>query len=165
MPDTPYVPLRVKSCFSFLEGASTPAELVSEAQRLGLPAIAITDRDGVYGLVRAHVRAKDLGLPLVLGSELTVADRDDDARRHVVLLASSRAGYGALTHLISKARLRSPKGSARATLDEVREAAGANGLVALAWDPTLLAPLRDAYGDALYAAVSRHLRAGDAAHE
>ena len=53
-----YVPLWCKSNFSFLEGASRPDELVEEAYRLGLPAIALTDRDGVYGVVRAHVKAR-----------------------------------------------------------------------------------------------------------
>jgi error-prone DNA polymerase len=53
-----YVPLWCKSNFSFLEGASHPDELVDEAYRLGLPALALTDRDGVYGVVRAHVKAR-----------------------------------------------------------------------------------------------------------
>ena len=57
-----YVPLWTKSNFSFLEGASHPAELVERAHALGLPALALTDRDGVYGAVRAHVRAKELGV-------------------------------------------------------------------------------------------------------
>jgi error-prone DNA polymerase len=51
-----YVPLWCKSNFSFLEGASHPDELVEEDYRLGLPAIALTDRDGVYGVVGAHVK-------------------------------------------------------------------------------------------------------------
>ena len=57
-----YVPLWCKSNFSFLEGASHPDELIEEAYRLGLPALAVTDRDGVYGIVRAHVKARELGL-------------------------------------------------------------------------------------------------------
>ena len=52
-----YVPLWCKSNYSFLEGASHPEELVEQAHGLGLPALAVTDRDGVYGIVRAHVRA------------------------------------------------------------------------------------------------------------
>jgi error-prone DNA polymerase len=52
-----YVPLWVKSNYSFLEGASHPDELVTQAAELGLPALALTDRDGVYGIVRAHVAA------------------------------------------------------------------------------------------------------------
>ncbi|MGH7949349.1 MAG: PHP domain-containing protein, partial [Candidatus Binataceae bacterium] len=65
----PYVPLWCKSNFSFLEGASHPDELVEEARRLGLSALALTDRDGVYGIVRAHVKAREAGLHLIVGSE------------------------------------------------------------------------------------------------
>ena len=55
-----YVPLWCKSVYSFLEGASDPSELVEEAHRLGLPGLALTDRDGVYGAVRGFVRAREL---------------------------------------------------------------------------------------------------------
>ena len=65
-----YVPLWCKSNFSFLEGASHPDELVEEAQRLGLSSLALTDRDGVYGIVRAHVKAQELGLHLIIGSQI-----------------------------------------------------------------------------------------------
>ena len=69
-------PLWCRSNFSFLEGASHPEELVEEAHRLGLPAIAITDRDGVGGMVRAHVKARELGIKLVPGATVTVAALD-----------------------------------------------------------------------------------------
>ena len=68
-----YAPLWCKSNFSFLEGASHPEELVEEAHRLGLRSIAITDRDGVYGMVRAHVKARELGVQLLCGAQVTVA--------------------------------------------------------------------------------------------
>jgi error-prone DNA polymerase len=68
-----YAPLWCKSNFSFLEGASHPEELVEEAHRMGLRSIAITDRDGVYGMVRAHVKARELGVHLVCGVQMTVA--------------------------------------------------------------------------------------------
>jgi error-prone DNA polymerase len=85
-----YAPLWCKSNFSFLEGASHPEELVEEAHRVGLRSIAITDRDGVYGMVRAHVKARELGMHVICGAQLTVAPfgqalassplhRDDDA--------------------------------------------------------------------------------------
>ncbi|HEU0032065.1 MAG TPA: error-prone DNA polymerase [Kofleriaceae bacterium] len=69
-----YAPLWCKSNFSFLEGASHAEELVEEAHRLGLGSIAITDRDGVYGMVRAHVKARDLGIQLVCGAQVTIAE-------------------------------------------------------------------------------------------
>jgi error-prone DNA polymerase len=68
-----HAPLWCKSNFSFLEGASHPEELVEEAHRLGIGALAITDRDGVYGMVRAHVKARELGVQLVCGAQVTVA--------------------------------------------------------------------------------------------
>ena len=67
-----YVPLWCKSNFSFLEGASHPDELVERAHAFGLPALALTDRDGVHGVVRAHVKARELGVSLIVGAEVTV---------------------------------------------------------------------------------------------
>ena len=67
-----YVPLWCKSNFSFLEGASHPDELVERAHALGIPALALTDRDGVHGVVRAHVKARELGVSLIVGAEITV---------------------------------------------------------------------------------------------
>lgn len=68
-----YFPLWCRSNFSFLEGASHPEELVTEARALGLPGLALTDRDGLYGMVRAHLRARALGLRLVVGADVSVA--------------------------------------------------------------------------------------------
>ena len=67
-----YVPLWCRSNFSFLEGASHPDELVEQAHALGIEALALTDRDGVHGMVRAHVKAKELGVRLIVGAEVTV---------------------------------------------------------------------------------------------
>lgn len=69
-----YVPLWVKSNFSFLEGASHPDELVEAAHERGLTAMGLTDRDGVHGIVRAHTRARALGLTLVIGAEVHLGD-------------------------------------------------------------------------------------------
>ncbi|TMQ27678.1 MAG: DNA polymerase III subunit alpha [Deltaproteobacteria bacterium] len=68
-----YAPLWCKSNFSFLEGASHAEELVEEAHRLGLRSLALTDRDGVYGMVRAHAKARELGVQLLCGAQLSVA--------------------------------------------------------------------------------------------
>jgi DNA-directed DNA polymerase III PolC len=164
-----YAPLWCKSHYSFLEGASAPAELVEEARRLGLPSLALTDRDGVPGLVRAHVAARECGAGLVAGSEVTIEDGST-----LVLLAMDRGGYANLCRLVTAGRLRSPKGECRVRWDEVRERAP--GLLAL-WggerslldgepDPSAAAgPLRDAFGDRLYALAARHRRAGEPARE
>ena len=119
-----YIPLWCKSNFSFLEGASHPDELVDEAVRLGLPALALTDRDGVYGAVRAHVKAREVGLKLIIGSEISIDDGST-----VVLLAQDRGGYANLCRLITKGRRRSEKGESAVGWDEV--CAHAPGLIAL----------------------------------
>ncbi len=80
-----YAPLWCKSNFSFLEGASHPDELIEEAHRLGLTSLALTDRDGVYGIVRAHVRAQELGIHLIIGSQVNI---DDGSM--IILLAQDR---------------------------------------------------------------------------
>ena len=61
-----------RSCFSFLRGASQPEEMVARARRLGLNALALCDRNGLYGTVRAWTRARELGQRLIVGAELTV---------------------------------------------------------------------------------------------
>ncbi len=71
--EPPYVPLWCKSSYSFLEGGSSPEELIEEAKRLGLEAVAVTDRDGVSGMVRAYVKARELGVKLLPGATVTVA--------------------------------------------------------------------------------------------
>src|SRR3954454_2559098 len=68
-----YAPLWCKSNFSFLEGASHAEELVEGSDPVVIRSIAITDRDGVYGMVRAHVKAKELGVHLVCGMQVTIA--------------------------------------------------------------------------------------------
>ncbi len=123
-----YIPLWCKSNFSFLESASHPDELVEEAYRLGLPALALTDRDGVYGIVRAHVKARELGLKLIIGSQVTVSDGSA-----IVLLVQDRGGYGNLCRLLTTGRLRSEKGESAVTWEEV--CVHAPGLIAL-WNGT-----------------------------
>ncbi len=156
-----YVPLWVKTNHSFLEGASFPEELVDRAQALGLPALAVTDWDGVYGLARAHVRAKEIGLRLVAGAQVTVERPGSRGRlpetTRLVLLARTHEGYGTMCRLLSLAQARCPKGEARATVREVAEHAA--GILALAPDPDLLEPLREPFGRDLFAFVTRHLRA------
>jgi error-prone DNA polymerase len=148
-----YVPLWTKSNFSFLEGASHPAELVEQAHAHGLPALALTDRDGVYGIVRAHVRARELGLPMIYGAQVQLsAFGDDDAQ--VIVLAQNREGHGRLTRLLSVGRARCEKGSSLVLLDELCEMG--DGVLVLCPDPKLVDPLADAFGDRLYALCARH---------
>jgi error-prone DNA polymerase len=68
-----YAELHCHSNFSFLDGASYPEELVAEAARLELGALALTDHDGLYGVVRFAEAAKEAGVPTIFGAELTLA--------------------------------------------------------------------------------------------
>ncbi|MCX4242404.1 error-prone DNA polymerase [Paraliomyxa miuraensis] len=158
-----YAPLWVKSNFSFLEGSSHPSQLVERAHELHLPALALTDRDGVHGIVRAHVRAKELGLRMIHGAQVTVQDTVDAPPRLVVLLAQDREGYGRLCQLLSKGRARCPKGQSRVLTSELRSVGP--GLLALCPDPALLPALREPFADRLYALLTRHRQDDDALRE
>ena len=100
-----YVELHALSNFSFLRGASSPEELVAQAKRLNYRGLALTDECSLAGVVRAHIAAKQLDLPLIIGAELTCIDE-----LKVVALATDRRSYGALSRLISRARRATPKG-------------------------------------------------------
>ncbi|HET6724465.1 MAG TPA: error-prone DNA polymerase [Gammaproteobacteria bacterium] len=100
-----YAELHALSNFSFLRGASHPAELVDRAVELGYTALALTDECSVAGLVRAHLAAKEKNLHLIAGSEFSL----DDGTK-LILLAENRRGYGLLCSLITRARRRSEKG-------------------------------------------------------
>ena len=85
-----YAELHCHTNFSFLDGASHPEELVDEAARLGLAALAVTDHDGFYGIVRFAQAAQDYGLPTVFGAELTLEAWRPSTRR-----VDARDGYPA----------------------------------------------------------------------
>jgi error-prone DNA polymerase len=102
LPD--YAELHCCTNFSFLRGASHAEELVARAAELGYAALAITDECSLAGVVRAHVAAKELGLKLIVGSEIVLADG-----MRLVLLAQNRAGYGNLSALITLGRRRATK--------------------------------------------------------
>ena len=160
--------LWVKSHHSFLHGASSPEELVDRAVALGWEELAITDRHGIYGLVRAHVRAKqrrEEGHPirLVPGAEITVRDSAEGPARRLLLHPRGREGYGNLCRLLSLGHERPPKGEAWVTPAEV--AARAFDLMAATPDPELLEPLRDAFGARLHGVVHRHGRPIDGDRE
>ena len=118
-----YAELHAKTNFSFLEGASHPDELVRQAAELGYRALAVTDCNSLAGVVRAHGAAKDSGLKLIVGAEIT----PDDAPP-IVLWAADRAAYGRLARLITQGRRRAKKGECRLRFDDVAE--HAEGLLA-----------------------------------
>ncbi|HYF22075.1 MAG TPA: error-prone DNA polymerase, partial [Caulobacteraceae bacterium] len=96
-PAAPYAELAAQSCFSFLRGASFPEELVEAAQLLGLEAVAVTDRNTLAGVVRAHAKAKKLGFRLVIGVRLAFSDGTPD----VLAYPEDRAGYARLCRLLT----------------------------------------------------------------
>jgi len=148
-----YIELHTSSAFSFLEGASLPSTLIERAAELGYPAVALLDRDGVYGAPQFYRAAKAAGLKAIVGAELTIgrtpvadpsASRSSGTAGPSVLrtsgpsdprtfslpvLVSSAEGYRNLCRLITRAKLGAPKGEARLTLDELD--GHVTGLVAL----------------------------------
>ena len=134
----PYAELHAHSRFSFMHGSSSPQDLVAEAARLGLNALALTDRDGFYGIVRFASAAADAGLATVFGAELTLDSPRTTRRsgpaaaserrrlgRSVVVLARDAAGYAALGTLISRSHMAGSKGRPQMSSDEFLEAAAA----------------------------------------
>jgi error-prone DNA polymerase len=122
LPD--YAELHCLSNFSFLRGASHPEELVERAKALGYRALALTDECSFAGAVRAHLAAKQAGLQLVLGTEVTL---QEDTK--LVLLATDRAAYGALCSLITTGRRRATKGAYALTRADVEAVASCGVLV------------------------------------
>ena len=147
-----YAELHAHSAFSFLDGASHPEELVAEAARLGLEALALTDHDGLYGVVRFAEAARKVGLPTVFGAELhlhapqtpgaapgTAGSRPvldpptgipDPRATHLLVLARGAQGYRNLSRAIASAHLDAGvKGKARYSLDQLGAEAGGQWLV------------------------------------
>ena len=117
-----YAELQVTSNFSFLRGGSHPDELAITAAALGLTAVAITDRNSLAGVVRAHVGAKGAGIRLVVGARLDlqlVAAADGGAGLNLLCFPMDRAAYGRLSELLTTGRRRAPKGECWITLDDV----------------------------------------------
>ncbi len=111
-----YAELHCKTNFSFLEGASHPDEVALRAAELGFAALAVTDRNTLAGIVRAHAAAGSVGLKLVVGAEIELRDA-----LPVVLWTTDRASYGRLARLITRGHRQAPKGEFHLTFDELVE--------------------------------------------
>ncbi len=114
--ELPYAELHVRSAFSFLEGASIPEEMVRQAALLGYRAIAITDRNTLAGVVRAHCEAKEHDIQLIVGARLDLA-----CGQSLTAYPTDRNAYGRLSRLISLGRRRAPKGECLITLEDVAD--------------------------------------------
>ncbi|MFZ9629929.1 MAG: error-prone DNA polymerase [Ilumatobacteraceae bacterium] len=158
-PRVPYAELHCHSNFSFLDGVAHPEQLAEEAARLGLEAVAITDRDGLYGVVRFAEAARAVGLATVFGAEVGItatgrvvldeaqtvvqrtAQHDEAAARerdprdpaheppHVVLLADGPTGYARLSTALSLAHLAGDKGRPRTSLVDLADRVAGHGWV------------------------------------
>src|SRR5690606_31192614 len=105
-----YVPLEVTSNFSFLRSGSHPEELVLGAAALGLPAVAIADRNSLAGVVRAHLAAKEAKIPLLVGARLVPTDGPE-----LLCFPEDRAAYARLCRLLTLGKRRAEKGDCRFT--------------------------------------------------
>jgi error-prone DNA polymerase len=175
-----FIELLARSAFSFLRGASLPEEMVGRARELELEALALCDRDGLYGSVRAHVAGKELGQRVIVGAELGVDAalerrgswrtpkrvKAAPERPVVALLVRDHEGYTNLCRLLTRAHADLEKGES--ALDPDWLDAHARGLVAVipsprrpgdASTPTegLLGRVKDAFGERAVIAVHRHL--------
>ena len=187
-----YIELHTASAFSFLQGASLPEALVERAAALGYPAIALLDADGVYGAPRFHKAAKQAGLKAIIGAELTIeggrgqgdrgqGDRGQGDRGHssppssfplspslwrLPVLVSNAEGYQNLCRLVTRMKMRAPKGEGALALDELD--GFTSGLIALAGRPVLDARRHGVGGmldrlvglfgrDRVYVELQRHL--------
>jgi error-prone DNA polymerase len=163
-PAESYVELRCRSAFSFLAGASLPEDLVAQAAVLQHDTLTIVDRDGVYGAPRAFRAARSAGVRALVGADVAIAGR------RLALLVAERRGYRNLCRLVTRGKLRAPKGQCHLDWDDLEDHVA--GLIALvpggdenmlgeAEGPEILTRLdrlRSMFGAGhLYIEISRHL--------
>ncbi len=148
-----YVELHARSAFSFLQGASVPEELAERAAGLDMPAMALLDRDGVYGAPRFHLAAKKAGIKGHVGAEITLREGGS-----VAVLAETRQGYQNICRLLTRMKLRARKGEGDAGREELAEYA--KGLVCITQDLTLV----EVFGRRhVFAEIQRHLNRAEEA--
>ena len=130
----PYAELQISSNFSFLRGASHPEELAVTAAALGLVAFAITDRNSVTGLVKAHLAAKQAGIRMIVGCHVEVVDGPD-----ILIYPTDRDAYGRLTRLLTLGKRRVSKGECKIFQADLTDSNGVfaagNGQVACVVTP------------------------------
>ena len=167
-----FVELGAQTAFSFLEGASMPEDMVHEASRLGMKALGICDRDGVYGMVRAWKTGKDAGVDVLHGALLSLRDPrgtrvgkgkgpDREGLVEVIVYAQDESGWASLCELLSLGRADQEKGSSLLDLDQLL--AHPEGLVALVDGSWAAESIHEVMPT--WVLVSRLLRADDGERE
>ncbi|MEN1679708.1 MAG: error-prone DNA polymerase [Planctomycetota bacterium] len=154
----PYAELRCRTNFSFLEGASHADELVKRSAELGYEALAITDRNSLSGIVRAHAAAKEAGLKLIIGAELSLCDA-----MTTVVWATDRRSYGRLCRLLTLGRRRASKGECKLSWEDLADYSEGLLAGAVLSDPACpsgLSSFREVFSDRAYLLVDLH-RGGD----
>ncbi len=123
-----YIELHTSSAFSFLRAASTPETIIERAATFGYPAVALLDRDGVSGAPRFHKAALAAGLRPLIGAELTLTGKSEvesgklkgkNSHFHLPVLVSSQEGWRNLCRMLSRMKLRAPKGEGALAIDEL----------------------------------------------
>jgi len=153
---TPYIELHSHSNFSFLDGGSHPYELAMRAAELEMPALAITDRGGVYGAVKHLQACRKLGVKPIIGSALEVDGEE------LILIARNLRGYSNLCRLLSLAHADQPKGEARTTLATVAEHRGDLFYLSSTDNEPRLRELLEALGkDSVFSELNHHVREED----
>ena len=157
-----YTELHSRSAFSFLEGVSNPEELIAVCANLGMPAMALLDRDGVYGSPRFHLAAQKAEIKAHIGAEVTCASFSLSKHECLLggfrlpLLVASRAGYQNLCRLITKMKLRAGRkeGASASRSDFIEHA---DGLICLTGgeEGPLVAALTQGGPQAAFEAVKR----------
>jgi error-prone DNA polymerase len=154
---SPYVELHCHSNFSFLDGGSHPFELAAQAAQLEMPALAITDRGGVYGVVKFLQACRKLGVKPIIGTALEVEGEE------VVMIARNLRGYSNLCRLLSVAHVDQPKGEARASIAKVAEHRGDVFYLSATDDDRRLRELQEALGkENVFSELHHHLGPSDA---
>ena len=153
-----YIELQVTTNFSFLRGASHIEELCAQASIFGLPALAMTDRNTLAGMVRAHQRAREANLRLIVGCRLDLADGTS-----VLVYPTDRAAYSRLCRLLTLGKSRAGKGACHLAWPDL--VAAGDGLVAILCSaPTAenLQRIKAGFADRAYVALTLQRRPNDA---
>lgn len=159
---TGFAELQITTNYSFLRGASHPAELAATAASLGLSAFAITDRNSLAGVVKAHAAARDTGLRLIVGCRLDLEDGTS-----LLCYPQDRFAYSRLVRLLSLGKQRAPKGQCRLAYDDVATCGDGQIIVALAECTndalkTRLQRLKHDFNGRCYLALTRRFKPDEA---